>query len=119
MGLALENFDATGAWRTFDGDSPIDASGVIVDGTKIDGVRDLRALLQRRQDQFVRVVVEKLMTYGMGRGLEYDDMPIVRAIARDAAPSKYEFSNIVLGIVKSAPFQTTMKPVVNQQRASR
>ena len=120
MGLALENFDATGAWRTLDGDSPIDASGVLVDGTKIDGVVSLRNSLSGRSDQFVRVVIEKMLTYALGRGVEYQDMPMVRSIARDAAASKYKFSSIVMGIVKSPAFQMNMKTADNsQQRASR
>jgi hypothetical protein len=109
IGLALENFDPTGAWRTLDGDTPIDASGVLVDGTKIDGVVTLREALEKRSDQFLRVVTERLLTYALGRGTEYQDMPTVRAIVRESAPSKYDFSAIILGIVKSAPFQTNMK----------
>ncbi len=73
MGLALENFDAVGTWRTLDGESPIDASGVLVDGTKVDGVATLRAWVLAHSDQFVRVVTEKLMTYALGRGVEYQD----------------------------------------------
>lgn len=120
MGLALENFDAVGAWRTYDGVNPIDPSGVLVDGTKIDGVGTLRASLVSRSDQFTRVVIEKLMTYGLGRGVEFYDMPVVRSIEREAAPGRYKFSSIVLGIVKSQPFQMNMKPAEsNQQRASR
>ncbi|MBZ5632241.1 MAG: DUF1592 domain-containing protein [Acidobacteriia bacterium] len=109
IGLALENFDAVGSWRTQDGDSPIDASGVLVDGTKVDGVVSLRESLVRRSDQFARVVTEKLMTYALGRGVEYQDMPLVRSIVRDAGASEYKFSSVVLGIVKSPAFQTNMK----------
>lgn len=124
MGLALENFDATGTWRTRDGENPIDASGVLVDGTKVNGIADLRGYLVKRSDQFERVVTEKLMTYALGRGLEYQDMPGVRAIVRDSAPSNYKFSSLVLGIVKSPAFQMNMKvppapaPEKNQQRAA-
>ena len=109
IGLALENFDAVGAWRTQDEGSPIDATGVLVDGTKVDGVASLRALLVRYSDQFERVVVEKLLTYALGRGVEFEDMPTVRSIVRDAAPGKYRFSSLVLGIVKSPAFQMNMK----------
>jgi hypothetical protein len=109
MGFALENFDAVGAWRTHDEGSPIDASGAIVDGTKIDGVKSLRDVLVRYQDTFVRVVVEKLLTYGLGRGLEHQDMPLVRSIVREAAASKYRFSSIIFAIVKSPAFQMNMK----------
>jgi hypothetical protein len=126
IGLALENFDAVGSWRTEDGDSPVDASGVIVDGTKVDGVASLRDWMVGRSDQFVRVVTEKLLTYALGRGVEYQDMPTVRSIVRDSAPGKYKFSAIVLGIVKSPPFQMNMKidagekvAGVAQQRAAR
>lgn len=109
LGLAMENFDAVAAWRTMDEGSPIDATGVFVDGTKLDGVTSLRNLLVRYSDQFERVVAEKLLTYGLGRGVEYQDMPTVRSIVRDAAPGKYKFSSIVLGIVKSPAFQMNMK----------
>jgi hypothetical protein len=120
IGLALENFDAVGAWRTQDGDSPIDASGVLVDGSKVEGVASLRDALVRRSDQFVRVITEKMMTYALGRGVEYQDMPLVRSIVRDSAASNYKFTSIVLGIVKSAPFQMNAKiGGDNQQRAAR
>ncbi len=109
IGLAMENFDAVGAWRTQDGDNAIDASGVLVDGTKVDGVASLREALVRRSDQFVRVITERLLTYALGRGVEYQDMPLVRSIVRDSAESQYRFSSIVLGIVKSAPFQMNTK----------
>jgi hypothetical protein len=109
IGLALENFDAVGTWRTQDGDSPIDASGVLVDGTKVDGVVSLRDMMVRRSDQFARVVTEKLMIYALGRGVEYQDMPLVRSIVRDSAANHYKFSSVVMGIVKSPAFQANMK----------
>jgi cytochrome c5 len=118
MGLTLENFDAVGAWRTHDGDSPIDASGVLVDGTKVDGVASLRDWLVSRSDQFVRVVTEKLLTYGLGRGVEYQDMPLVRSIVRDSAAGRYKFTSIVLGIVKSPAFQMNMKADDRSQQAA-
>jgi hypothetical protein len=114
MGIALENFDAVGAWRTQDEGTPIDASGVLVDGTKLDGVASLRSATVRYSDQFVRVVTEKLLTYALGRGVEDGDMPIVRSIVRDSAPSQYRISSIVLGIVKSDPFQMNQKEAVKQ-----
>jgi hypothetical protein len=107
-GLALENFDAVGAWRTRDGGtrgSTVDASGQLVDGTKVDGVVALRQALMREPDVFVSTVVEKLMTYAIGRGLTAHDMPGVRKIVSDARRDEYRFSSIVLGIVRSAPFQ--------------
>jgi hypothetical protein len=118
MGLALENFDAVGAWRTYDGDSPIDASGVLVDGTKVDGVASLRGALVRRSDQFARVVTEKLLTYALGRGVEYQDMPMVRSIIHDSAAGKYKFVSLVMGIVKSQPFQTNMKLEESSQQVA-
>jgi hypothetical protein len=118
IGLALENFDAVGMWRTQDEGQPIDASGKLVDGTKVDGIKDLRNALVGRSDQFVRVVTEKLLTYGLGRGVEYQDMPLVRSIVRDSASSKYKFSSLVLGVVKSPAFQMNMK-APSEQRAAR
>ena len=126
IGLALENFDAVGSWRTQDGESAIDASGVLVDGTKVNGVVSLRDMLVRRSDQFARVVTEKLLTYSLGRGVEYPDMPLVRSIVRDSAASNYKFSSVVLGIVKSPAFQMNLKvpdsaniPGGTQTRAAR
>jgi len=118
IGLAMENFDAVGMWRTMDGDNVIDTKGVLADGTKLDGIASLRDSLIGRSDQFVRVVTEKLLTYGLGRGLEYQDMPMVRTIVRDSAASKYKFSSIVLGIVKSAPFQMNTKSQGSQQKVA-
>jgi cytochrome c5 len=112
IGLSLENFDAVGAWRTRDGGtlgSPINASGELLDGTKVDGVVTLRQALIRNPEIFVGTVTEKLMTYALGRGLAYYDMPTVRAIVRDTAPKGYRFSSIVLGIVNSTPFQKRTK----------
>ncbi|MEO8258963.1 MAG: DUF1592 domain-containing protein [Acidobacteriota bacterium] len=119
IGLALENFDAVGAWRTHDEGGPIDPTGVLVDGTKVNGLASLRASLIGRSDQFLRVVVEKLLTYGLGRGVDHQDMPVVRAIVRDSAASQYRFSSIVLGIVKSDAFQMNMKTAATEQRAAR
>ncbi len=119
IGIALENFDGIGTWRTKDGGIPIDATGVIVDGTKIDGVASLRELLMRYSDQYVRVVTEKLLTYALGRGVEYSDMPLVRSIVHDAATSNYRFSSLVLSIVKSSPFQMNTKASESSQQAAR
>ena len=112
MGFALENFSADGSWRTRDGGDggvPIDASVELYDGQPVNGPIGLRQALLRYSPQFVRMVTEKLMTYGLGRGVEYYDMPVIRSIVRDAAKNNYRFSSIVLGIVKSAPFQMRMK----------
>jgi hypothetical protein len=105
LGLALENFDAVGAWRTREAGVAIDASGVLTDGTKIDGVVALRNALLKRPDVLVGTTTEKLMTYALGRALEPYDMPAVRAIVRSAARDQYRFSSIVRGIVTSVPFQ--------------
>jgi hypothetical protein len=112
IGLALENFDAVGAWRTKDGGtlgSPVDASGELVDGTRIDGVAQLRQALMRDPEVFVRTMSEKLLTYGLGRGLGPSDMPVVRGIVRDARANGYRFSSLVLGVVRSTPFQMRIK----------
>jgi hypothetical protein len=105
IGFALENFDAIGQWRTLDGRIPIDASGELVDGTKVAGPGNLRRALLRYSDQYVRTVTEKLLTYALGRGVEHYDMPVIRSIVREAARNNYRFSSLVLGIVKSPPFQ--------------
>jgi hypothetical protein len=105
LGLSLENFDAIGQWRTKELAGPIDASGQLADGTPVTGVVDLRKALLEHPQQFVQTVTEKMMTYALGRGLDYYDMPVVRGIVRDAAKSDYRFSAVILGIVKSAPFQ--------------
>ena len=105
LGFSLENFDAVGQWRTREEGGTVDASGQLADGSKVDGPVSLRQALIKRPEQFVGTLTEKLMTYGLGRGLEYYDMPTVRAIARDAGRSDYRFSSIVMGIVKSTPFQ--------------
>ncbi len=109
FGMALENFDATGAWRSKDESAPVDAGAVLNDGTKIDGVNGLRQVLLRYQDQFARVVAERLFTYALGRGVEPADMPLVRSLVREAAPSKYRMSSLILGIVKSPSFQMNLK----------
>jgi len=87
----------------------VDAGAVLNDGTKIDGVVGLRQALLRYQDQFVRVLTERLVTYALGRGVEAPDMPFVRSLVREAAPTKYRMSSLVLGIVKSPSFQMNLK----------
>ena len=118
IGLSLENFDAIGAWRTRDGSTVsnlgtvIDASGVLLDGTKVDGVVALRNALVRDPDMFAGTLTEKLMIFALGRGLAYYDMPSVRSIVRESAKQNYRFSSLILGIVKSTPFQKRMKSSV-------
>jgi mono/diheme cytochrome c family protein len=122
IGLVLENFDGIGQWRTLDDGSPINPSGQLVDGTKLNGIADLRAALVKYSPQFVRVVTEKLMIYGLGRGTEYYDMPLVRSIVHSAEKDKYRFSSLVIGVVKSQPFQMNQKLESagnGQERASR
>jgi mono/diheme cytochrome c family protein len=118
IGFSLENFDAVGTWRTQDEGTPVDPSGVLGDGTTLTGVASLRDLLVRYSDQFVRVVTEKMLTYALGRGVEYPDMPVVRSIVHGAAASNYRFSSLVMGIVKSAPFQMSTKPLGPAQPAA-
>jgi len=116
MGFALENFSTDGSFRTKDGGDggvPIDASVELYDGQPVNGPSGLRQALMRYSPQFVRVVTEKLMTYGLGRGVEYYDMPVIRSIVRDAGKNNYRFSSIVLGIVKSTPFQMRVKTEEN------
>ena len=110
LGFSLDNFDAIGQWRTKESGLPIDASGQLADGTKISGIVDLRKALLTHPERFVGTMTEKLMTYGLGRGLEYYDMPVVRGITRDAAKNNDRFSSIVMGIVNSTAFQMKRAP---------
>ena len=104
IGLAMENFDVIGRWRTVDNGSPIDTAGQLVDGTHIDGPVELRAALLKYEEQIVRNVAEKLLIYAVGRGTEYYDQPVIRQIVRNAAAEDYRFSSLVLGVVTSEPF---------------
>ena len=106
LGLALENFDAVGRWRAhMPGGVGIDASGAMPDGTPFEGPADLRGLLVRNPEQFVTVVTEKLLTYALGRGVEYYDAPAVREITRTAAEQDYGLASLIVGVVRSTPFQ--------------
>jgi hypothetical protein len=109
IGFSLENFDGVALWRTLDEGQPIDASSQVYDGTKINGPVELRKWLLGYSDQFTQVVAEKLLTYGLGRGVEYQDMPLVRSITRDALKDGGKFSALVLGVVRSKPFQMNAK----------
>jgi hypothetical protein len=112
IGFALENFDADASWRAKQGGEggvPIDATVTLFDGQEVDGPVGLRHALLRYSPQFVRMFVEKMMTYAVGRGMEYTDMPTIRAIARDAAARDHRFSAIVLGVVRSPQFQMRVK----------
>jgi Protein of unknown function (DUF1585) len=107
LGFALENFSAVGQFRADDPDTltPIDAAGELPDGTPIDGPNDLRRALVADPDRFVQAFTENLMTFALGRSLDYRDMPTVRAIVRQAAADDYRFQSIVLGIVSSDAFR--------------
>jgi len=109
IGFSLENFDGIGLWRTHEEGTPVDASAQVFDGTKIDSPAALRTWLLGYSSQFVEVVAEKLVTYALGRGVEYRDMPLVRSLARDAARDQNRFASLVLGVVKSKPFQMNTK----------
>ena len=122
MGLALENFDAVGKWRTSDDGAAIDPTGVTTDATKLEGVKSLRELTKRYSDQFAQVVTEKLLTYAVGRGMEVQDMPSVRAITRASKAKNYRFSTLVMGVIESNAFQMNMKSFAvgaGTQRAGR
>jgi hypothetical protein len=109
IGLSLENFDAVGRWRTSDRGVKIETTDTLYNGVQVDGPIALRNVIMSKPDQFVRTMTEMLLTYATGRGIEYYDMPVVRSIVRDAARSNYRFSAVVLGVVKSAPFQMKVK----------
>jgi mono/diheme cytochrome c family protein len=106
IGFALENYDAVGRWRGEDAGAPIDASGKLPDGTEFHGPAGLsQLLLTKYRDDFVQTATEKLLTYALGRGVEYYDYPTIRSITRDAARDNYRISSWILAIVKSTPFQ--------------
>jgi hypothetical protein len=105
LGFALENFDGIGRWRYSEADVPIDASGVLPDGTKFHGAAELGKALLSNPEPFVRTLTEKLLTYGLGRGMEHYDVPAIRKIMREAAENNYRWSALILGTVKSTPFQ--------------
>jgi hypothetical protein len=100
LGFALESFDGLGRWR-----SGVDSSGVLPDGTKIDGPVSLRRILLDKKDQFVATATERLLTYALGRGVEPFDMPAIRRMVREAAVNDYRWSSLIMGVVKSVPFQ--------------
>jgi hypothetical protein len=108
LGFALENFDGIGRWRdtaSEEGAGAIDASGVLPDGTTFDGPAGLRQILAQKRDMFVETFTERLMTYALGRGIEQYDAPVIRRIVREASLDDQKWSAIILGIVKSNPFQ--------------
>ena len=105
LGFALENFDAVGRWRTEDGGTPIDASSTFSDGTPIEGVPGMRSLLLGRREDFVRTFAEKMLTYALGRRVEYYDNPAIRRILGEAETTDYSWSSIIVGVAQSLPFQ--------------
>ena len=117
IGFALQNFDADGKYRTQSGhprqfggvSSPIDASVELWDGSLATGPSELRETILKYSPQFVRFATEKLMTYGVGRGMEYYDMPVIRSIVDNAKSDNYQFSSLVMGVVNSPQFQMRMK----------
>ncbi len=111
LGFALENFDGIGRWRTTsEAGTPIDTAGELADGTPVDGPASLRTALLKRPENFVTTVTDKLLTYALGRGVEYYDAPAVRRIVREAADNDYRWSALVAGIVRSVPFQMRRGP---------
>jgi hypothetical protein len=109
LGLAMENFDAVGQWRTTEVGNPIDPVDVVTDGTRIDGIKGLRDLQVRKGEMFAEVVIENLLTYAIGRGLDYDDMPLVRSLTHNAAKDNYRFSSLIMGVVQSPAFTMNTK----------
>ena len=105
LGFALENFDGVGAWRIQENGRPVDSSARLADGTAVNSVSELRDALAARPDAFAQTLTEKMLVYALGRGLQHYDMPVVRAIVREAAGKNHSFSSIVSGIVRSTPFQ--------------
>ncbi len=118
IGFSLENFDAVGQWRTTDEGARIDPAGVMFNGVKIDGPAALREFLLAKPEIFAGVFTQKLMIYALGRGVQYYDMPAVRAIVRGAGRNDYRLSSIVLGIVKSLPFQMKVKSADEEDRGA-
>jgi hypothetical protein len=126
LGFALENFDATGKWRTVESTgpadktrNPIDASGQLGDGTKFDGAKGLRQVLLEHSDEFVYRMTERLLTYALGRGSEWYDAPAIRAAVSGAKKDDYRFSSLLMGIVQSAPFQMRLSQRVESEAQAR
>jgi len=108
IGFALENYDAVGRWRDYDGGEPVDAAGGLIDGTKVDGISALEAGILKNPELFVAAMSEKLLTYALGRGVEASDGPAIRQVVRQAAGDEYRFSAVIWGIIESPAFQQRM-----------
>jgi len=115
MGLAMENFDGVGKWRIEDAGMPIDATDVTNDGVFLDGLSGLRDLTVQNGDLFAHVVTEKLLTYAIGRGLEYQDMPLLRSVTHQAAEDDYRFSSMLMGVIESPAFTMNMKTAASEE----
>jgi hypothetical protein len=115
IGFALENFDAVGHWRAAEDGAAIDASGTLYNGAKINGAADLGKMLSGHPEVFVGVMTEKLLTYALGRGVQYNDMPAVRGIVSSAKTHDFRFSALVAGIVESTPFEMKVKPSADKE----
>ena len=105
VGFALENYDAVGRWRGVEADKPIDSSGGLPDGSEFDGIEGIEDAILARPEIFAGVLAEKLLTYGLGRGVEHYDAPAIREVVREAKADNFRFSTLILGITKSTPFQ--------------
>jgi len=116
IGLSLDHFDVTGAWRIKDRGVPVNTAGELYDGTKLSGAADLRAALGKRADVIVSHFTEMLMAYAVGRRVEYYDMPTIRAIVRGAAPAEYRMSDLILGVAKSAAFRTARAEPIDDSK---
>ncbi|MEZ5286639.1 MAG: DUF1585 domain-containing protein, partial [Vicinamibacterales bacterium] len=110
LGLALDNFDATGRWRVNDGAVPVDASGTLYDGSPLEGPAGLRSAVLRWKDAFLLSYTESLMTYALGRRIEAADMPMVRRIIHDAAAKDYRMTAFITGVIESPAFQRARVP---------
>jgi hypothetical protein len=117
IGFSLENFDAIGRWRANDNGASIDPKGTLFNGANVSGPADLRAMLTARPETFVGVATERMMTYALGRGLDYNDMPYIRQVVSNAAPKNFRFSALVLGVVKSPAFMMKEGKAQNAQVA--
>jgi hypothetical protein len=115
IGFSLDNFDAIGQWRSSDAGVALDVAGVLPDGTRFQGPVELRKILVSRREQIAYNAAERLLTYALGRGLDYYDAPAVRQIMKEAAPNGYRWSSLILGVIKSVPFQMrrTAEPTVS------
>jgi len=118
-GLSLENFDPIGRWRTVnENGEPVDASTELINGTKFEGPKGLRNVVLANKDQYVQTATHRLLTYALGRGLDYYDMPTIRKIVKESTPSNYSFSTLVVNIVKSMPFTMRKAPKPEQATAN-